>query len=57
VNKGHGAENLSRLRRLTANLLKRNGSKRSIKGQRKSCGWSEQYLFQTLFRGLDTATP
>jgi predicted transposase YbfD/YdcC len=57
VRKGHGAENLSRLRRLTANLLKRNGSKRSIKGQRKTCGWSPQYLFQTLFRGLETATP
>jgi predicted transposase YbfD/YdcC len=52
VRKGHGPENLSRLRRLTANLLQRNRSKRSIRGQRKTCGWSEQYLFQTLFRGL-----
>lgn len=54
VRKGHGAENLSRLRRLSANLLKRNGSKRSIKGQRKRCAWSEEYLLQTLFRGLDS---
>jgi predicted transposase YbfD/YdcC len=52
VRKGHGAENLSRLRRLTANLLRLNPTKRSIKGQRKRCGWSEQYLFETLFRGL-----
>jgi predicted transposase YbfD/YdcC len=52
VRKGHGAENLSRLRRLSANLLRMNPTKRSIKGQRKRCGWSEEYLFQTLFRGL-----
>jgi predicted transposase YbfD/YdcC len=55
VRKGHGAENLSRLRRLTANLLRRNGSKRSIRGQRKRCGWSDEYLFNTLFRGLTDA--
>ena len=55
VRKGHGAENLSRLRRLTANLLQRNASKRSIRGQRKRCGWSDDYLFQTLCRGLDPA--
>jgi predicted transposase YbfD/YdcC len=53
VRKDHGPENLSRLRRLTANLLRLNKSKRSIKGQRKRCGWSDEYLFQTLFRGLD----
>src|SRR5690606_35710026 len=52
VRKGHVAENLSRLRRLTANLLRQNPSKRSIRSQRKRCGWSEQYLFDTLFRGL-----
>jgi len=52
VRKGHGAENLSRLRRLTANLLQRNPSKRSIRGQRKNCAWSEKYLFDTLLRGL-----
>lgn len=55
VRKDHGPENLSRLRRLTANLLRLNGSKRSIKGQRKRCGWSDEYLFQTLFRGLGDA--
>jgi len=53
VRKGHGAENLSRLRRLTANLLRLNPTKRSIKGQRKRCGWSDEYLFNTLFRGLE----
>jgi predicted transposase YbfD/YdcC len=53
VRKGHGPENLSRLRRLTANLLQLNATKRSIRGQRKRCGWSDQYLFQTLCRGLD----
>jgi predicted transposase YbfD/YdcC len=55
VRKGHGAENLSRLRRLSANLLRLNPSKRSIKGQRKNCCWSDEYLFQTLFRGLKPA--
>ncbi len=52
VRKNHGPENLSRLRRLTANLLQLNQAKRSIKGQRKRCGWSDEFLFQTLFRGL-----
>lgn len=54
VRKGHGAENLSRLRRLAGNLLRLNPTKRSIKGQRKNCGWSEKYLFDTLFRGLSS---
>ncbi len=57
VRKGHGAENLSRLRRLTANLLRLNPTKRSIRGQRKRCGWSEEYLFTTLFRGLNSTKP
>jgi predicted transposase YbfD/YdcC len=52
VRKGHAAENLSRLRRLTANLLRLNPTKRSIRGQRKRCAWSDDYLFNTLFRGL-----
>lgn len=55
VRKGHGAENLSRLRRLTANLLQNNNSKRSIKSQRKLCGWSEDYLLKTLLNGLKPA--
>jgi predicted transposase YbfD/YdcC len=54
VRKDHGPENLSRLRRLTANLLQLNKSKRSIRGQRKNCAWSEEYLLQTLLRGLNT---
>jgi predicted transposase YbfD/YdcC len=52
VRKGHGAENLSRLRRLSANLLQRNKSSKSIKLQRKKCAWSEKYLLETLLRGL-----
>lgn len=57
VRKGHAAENLSRLRRLTANLLQLNPTKRGIKARRKRCGWSDQYLFQTLFNGLQPTTP
>ncbi|HWE04574.1 MAG TPA: ISAs1 family transposase [Tepidisphaeraceae bacterium] len=52
VRKDHGAENLSRLRRLTANLLQLNKSKKSIRLQRKMCGWCEKFLFETLLRGL-----
>jgi predicted transposase YbfD/YdcC len=52
VRKGHAAENFSRFRRLSANLLQLNQSKRSIKSQRKRCVWNEDYLFQTLFNGL-----
>jgi predicted transposase YbfD/YdcC len=52
VRKNHGPENFSRLRRLTANLLRLNPTKRGIRGRRKRCGWSDEYLFQTLFRGL-----
>src|SRR3954469_8070895 len=57
VRKGHAAENLSRLRRLTANLLRLNPTSRSIRGQRKRCGWSDQYLFDTLLRGLNREQP
>jgi predicted transposase YbfD/YdcC len=53
VRKGHGAENFSRLRRLTANLLQLNKIKKSIKLQRKKCCWSEKFLFDTLLRGLN----
>jgi predicted transposase YbfD/YdcC len=56
VRKGYAAENLSRLRRLTANLLQLNGRKRSIKGQRKTCSWSDEYMFKTLLRGLESPT-
>jgi hypothetical protein len=52
VRKDHGPENLSRLRRLTANLLQLNKSTKSIRKQRKICGWSEKYLLETLLRGL-----
>jgi predicted transposase YbfD/YdcC len=48
VRKGHGPENLSRLRRIALNLLKRNGDKlgkrKSIKGRRKIAGWDHDFL-------------
>lgn len=56
VRKGHAAENLSRLRRLTANLIRQNPSRKSIRLQRKKCSWTDKYLLETLFRGLG-ATP
>lgn len=52
VRKGHGQENLSRLRRLTASLLRQNPDKRSIRLRRKCCGWSLDYALKTLLRGL-----
>lgn len=48
VRKGHGPENLSRLRRIALNLLKTNGDKlgkrKSIKGRRKIAGWDHDFL-------------
>jgi predicted transposase YbfD/YdcC len=48
VRKGHGAENLSRLRRMALNLIKTNGDKlgkrKSIKGRRKIAGWDHDFL-------------
>ncbi len=48
VRKGHGPENLSRLRRIALNLIKINGDKlgkrRSIKGRRKIAGWDHDFL-------------
>jgi predicted transposase YbfD/YdcC len=55
VRKGYGQENLSRLRRLTASLLRQNPDKRSIKLRRKCCGWSLDYALKTLLRGLPPA--
>jgi predicted transposase YbfD/YdcC len=46
---GHGAENLSRLRRLALNLLKRDKSvKIGINGKRRKAGWDEHYLLRLL---------
>ncbi|HYE19594.1 MAG TPA: ISAs1 family transposase [Tepidisphaeraceae bacterium] len=49
VRVGHGAENLSRLRRLALNLLKRDRSaKIGIAGKRLKAGWDEHYLLRLL---------
>ena len=49
VRVGHGAENLSRLRRLALNLLKRDKSvKIGINGKRRKAGWDEHYLLRLL---------
>jgi len=52
VRKGHGPENLSRLRRIALNLLKVNGDKlgkrKSIKGRRKIAGWDHDFLLGLL---------
>ncbi len=49
VRKGHGAENLSRLRRITLNLLKQEKTlKVGIKGKRLKAGWDQTYLLKVL---------
>lgn len=49
VRQGHAAENLSRLRRIALNLLKRDKTiKAGIKGKRLKAGWDEDYLLQVL---------
>lgn len=49
VRKDHGAENLSILRRIALNLLKRESTcKLGIKSKRKKAGWSFKYLAQVL---------
>jgi predicted transposase YbfD/YdcC len=55
VREGHGPENLSRLRRLTANLLQLSPRKASIRCKRKLCCGSERFLRETLLRGLRPA--
>ena len=49
VRVGHGAENLSRLRRIALNLLKRDASvKIGVNGKRLKAGWDEHYLLRLL---------
>jgi predicted transposase YbfD/YdcC len=49
VRKGHGAENLSRLRRMSLNLLKEEKMvKVGIKGKRLKAGWDQTYLLKVL---------
>lgn len=47
IREGHGAENVSRLRRMALNLVKpETTNKRGIKTKRLRAGWDEQYLCQ-----------
>ena len=52
IRRGHGAENVSRLRRISLNLIKTHGKTQhpgvSIKGLRKACGWDDQTLLKTI---------
>jgi predicted transposase YbfD/YdcC len=49
VRKGHAAENLSRIRRIALNLLRRETTKkRGIKGKRLLAGWDHDYLLKLL---------
>jgi predicted transposase YbfD/YdcC len=50
--KGHSAENLSRLRRIGLNMLKRDTTKKmGIKNKRLVAGWSNDFLIQLLAGG------
>jgi predicted transposase YbfD/YdcC len=47
---GNSPENFAILRRMALNLVRRDmGSKKSLKGRRKICGWNNQYLENLLF--------
>lgn len=52
IRKNHGAENVSRLRRIALNLLKDKGSRftkrKSIRGRRKIAGWDHQFLLNLI---------
>lgn len=49
VRKGHAAENLSRIRRIALNLLRRETTrKRGIKGKRLIAAWDHDYLLKLL---------
>lgn len=45
---GHAAANLGMLRRVALSLLKRAGTKGSIKARRMKAGWDDDYLLQVL---------
>ena len=45
---GHAAANLGMLRRVAVSLLKRAGTKGSIKTRRMKAGWDDDYLLQVL---------
>lgn len=52
IRRGHGPENVSRLRRIALNLLKTHGARHapraSIKRRRKMAGWNHQYLLKLI---------
>lgn len=48
VRKGHGAENLSTIRRIALNMLKKEPRKASIPGKQILCSHNEKYLFKVL---------
>jgi len=51
IRRGHGAENMSRLRRIALNLLKAADpytKRKSIKGRRKIAGWDHQFLLHLI---------
>lgn len=51
IRRGHGAENVSRLRRMALNLLKaadKHTKRKSIKGRRKIAGWDQQFLLNLI---------
>lgn len=51
IRRGHGPENMSRLRRLAANLLRNADAltrRKSIKGRRKIAGWDHQFLLRVI---------
>jgi len=49
IRKGHGAENVSRLRRIALNLLQRDTTRKvGIKTKRLIAGWDHDYLLGLL---------
>lgn len=49
IRKDHGAENFSRLCRISLNLLQHETTrKRGIAGKRKICGWNNDYLLKVI---------
>jgi predicted transposase YbfD/YdcC len=49
IRKGHGAENFSRLSRISLNLLKNEKTQKTgIAIKRQSCGWDNQYLLKVV---------
>jgi predicted transposase YbfD/YdcC len=52
IHKDHGAENVSRLRRMALNVLKDRGSKHAkrvrIRGRRKLAGWNHDFLLKLI---------